>query len=208
MRKFAGELHNGDRLCASEFLAAYEGMSHLKKAELIQNTVYMASPVSALHHAEPDNLLQTLLGYYAQMTDGVVAATNVTVRLGPDDVIQPDAILRKLPEQGGATRLDEKGYLCGPPEFVAEIAASSASIDLHGKLEACRRAGVQEYFVWETQTPAIHFWQLVNNEVYEPVEAHHGILKSSLFPGLHFDVEALLLRDGKKALATLQTVFS
>lgn len=194
------ELHNGDRLCASAFLDAYERMPEIKKAELIRNTVFMASPVSAYFHAEPDNLLQGLLFYFAQMNEGVVAATNVTVRLGPDDVIQPDAILRKLPEHGGNTRLDTKGYVLGPPEFVAEIAASSASIDLNDKRESCRRAGVLEYFVWETQTPALHFWKLVDGELYEPVEPVEGLLHSQVFPHLRFSVEALLARNGKAAL--------
>jgi Uma2 family endonuclease len=35
--------------------------------------------------------------------------------------------------------LDHRGYLHGAPEFVCEIAASSASVDLHQKLRAYRR---------------------------------------------------------------------
>ena len=50
----------------------------------------------------------------------------------------------------GQARIDEDGYVDGAPELVAEIAASSASIDLHAKRNAYRRNWVQEYLVWRT----------------------------------------------------------
>jgi Uma2 family endonuclease len=37
----------------------------------------------------------------------------------------------------------------GAPELVAEIAASSAAIDLGDKKRAYRRNGIQEYIVWQ-----------------------------------------------------------
>jgi len=177
-------------------------MPEVKKAELINRTVYMASPVSALYHAEPDNLLQLLLGFYAQSVEGVLAATNATVLLSRDDVIQPDSLLRMDRDHGGATSLDEKGYIVGPPEFIAEIAASSASIDLHGKLDACRRAGVREYLVWETYEDRIQAWQLVEDE-YLPLPMLDDCIESRMFVGLRFDIPALRARDGKRALAGL-----
>jgi Uma2 family endonuclease len=36
----------------------------------------------------------------------------------------------------------------GAPELIVEIAASTASYDLHDKLRAYRRNGVREYLVW------------------------------------------------------------
>ena len=40
-------LEAGDRLSREEFERRYESMPHLKKAELIEGTVYMPSPVRA-----------------------------------------------------------------------------------------------------------------------------------------------------------------
>jgi len=178
-------------------------MPELKKAELINRTVFMGSPVSARYHAEPDSILQLLLGFYAPSVEGVVAATNATVLLGRDDVIQPDGLLRKDPESGGVTSLDERGYLAGPPEFIAEIAASSASIDLHGKKEVCRRAGVREYWVWETYGDQIEAWQLLEDE-YVLLPVVNECIESRVFPGLRFALPALRARDGKAALAALR----
>jgi hypothetical protein len=38
-------LENGDKLTRWEFERRYQGMPHLKKAELIEGIVYMASPL-------------------------------------------------------------------------------------------------------------------------------------------------------------------
>src|SRR5271163_1186286 len=86
-------LENGDCLGADEFMRRYEAMPDVKKAELIEGTVYMSSPVSAAH-GDPDFLMQTWLGYYAGRTPGTRGSSNVTVRLGPENVPQPDVSLR------------------------------------------------------------------------------------------------------------------
>ena len=46
------------------------------------------------------------------------------------------------------TRVNDDGYLAGPPELIVEVAASSASIDLRDKRQACCLNGVREYLVW------------------------------------------------------------
>ena len=52
-------LEVGDKLTRDEFERRYERMPHLKKAELIEGTVYMPSPVRAAKHAEPHHQLAT-----------------------------------------------------------------------------------------------------------------------------------------------------
>jgi Uma2 family endonuclease len=179
-------------------------MPDLKKAELINGVVHMPSPVRLTEHAEPDNLVQTWLGTYAIRTPGTKAGSNATTRLGPDDVPQPDALLRILAECGGRARVDAKGYLQGPPELVIEVAASSASIDARDKLQAYRRAGVPEYVLWRTEEETVHWWALEDDEYrLLPVDAN-GIAQSRVFPGLWLNVPALLSGDGAGVLATLE----
>ncbi len=195
-------LENGARLTATEFLRRFEAMPELKKAELINGIVYMASPVRSNHHGEPDSLLQTWLGNYSISTPGTRASTNATTQLGPDDVPQPDACLRILHE--GQATLDVKGYITGPPEFVAEIAASSKSIDAGAKRDSYRRYGVLEYLVWRTEEAALDWWVLEDDD-YLPLPADkRGILRSRAFPGLWLKPEALLALDGPAVMKTLQ----
>ena len=55
-------LENGDRLSRFEFERRYEAMPHMKKAELIEGAVYMASPLRIRSHGEPHgNLIGWLL---------------------------------------------------------------------------------------------------------------------------------------------------
>jgi hypothetical protein len=109
-------LESGDNLGAIEFLRRYEAMPDVKKAELIEGTVYIHASVR-LAHGVSDSIVRGWLGLYAARTPGTQAAGNVTVRLDSENVPQPDALLRILPECGGRTRLDEAGYLFGPPQY-------------------------------------------------------------------------------------------
>ena len=197
-------LENGDHLSAREFIRRYEAMPEVKKAELIDGTVYMTSPVRIDQHGEPEGLIQGWLCNYAIATSGVKHAVNSTTRLGPDDVPQPDGLLRIVPERGGQARIDAKGYLQGAPEMAVEIAASSASIDTRKKLASYRRAGVSEYLVWRTEDEAVDWWVLEEDE-FRPLTGNaDGILRSKVFPGLWLDTQALLSGDGARLMAKLQ----
>ncbi|MEO8426552.1 MAG: Uma2 family endonuclease [Verrucomicrobiota bacterium] len=197
-------LESGDHLSAREFLRRYEAMSEVKKAELINGIVYMGSPVRIDQHGEPDGLIQGWLCNYSVATPGVKHATNSTTRLGPDDVPQPDGLLRIAAESGGQARVDAKGYLNGAPELVVEVAASSVSLDVREKLVSYRRSGVRDYVVWRTEDRAVDWWVLEDDE-YRPLPAEADeTLRSRVFPGLWLDVRALLASDGRKVMAKLQ----
>ena len=56
-------------------------MSHLKKAELIEEVVYMPSPVGYRRHGRPHLHLDTWIGLYESVTPGVEGADNATARL-------------------------------------------------------------------------------------------------------------------------------
>jgi len=196
-------LENGARLSSREFLRRYEAMPDLKKAELVKGVVYMPSPVT-VDHSKPDNLVQIWLGFYAVKTPGVECFANTTVIPGPANTPQPDACLCLKPGRGGQTRINEKKYLVGAPELVAEIAASSASLDLGDKLEAYAMAGVREYLVWRTLEQGFDWFALEDADYVAVKPKAHGLIRSRCFPGLVLDVNALLTQDGSKVLATLQ----
>lgn len=197
-------LENGDHLTATEFLRRYEAMPEVRKAELVGGIVYMASPIRVDQHAEPDALVQTWLGNYCAGTPGTKHAANGTVRLSSDDVLQPDAFMRIVPESGGKTRVDAQGYLFGPPELAVEIAASSVSIDTREKLGSYRRAGVREYIVWRTQEGSLDWWYLDEDQYQLIPAANDGTLKSRVFPGLWLNVRSLLDGNGAAVLLRVQ----
>lgn len=197
-------LRPGDHLTPEEFLRRYEAMPEVKKAELINGIVYMPSPVGTDEHAAPHFDFIAWLGIYKAHTPGVQGGDNATLRMALGfQVPQPDAFLRILPEYGGQSKT-EKGYVVGSPELAAEVAASSASYDLHDKLEAYQRNGVQEYVVWRTEDQAID-WFLLKAGKFQPLKASQdGIYKSKIFPGLWLDAAAILRGDLAAVLTTAQ----
>jgi Uma2 family endonuclease len=197
-------LEAGDRLSREEFERRYQQMPRLKKAELIEGTVYMPSPIRCNLHAEPHSQLGTWLGYYASETPGVRCADNATVRLDLDNEPQPDLLLLKLPAKGGQARISADDYIEGAPELVVEIVGSSRAYDLHPKKTAYRRNGVREYLAWITGEQRVVWWALREGEYQEIAPAGSSLLQSGVFPGLWLDAGALLRGDMKAVLAAVR----
>lgn len=196
-------LQQGDRLSRAEFERRYQGMPDVKKAELIEGVVYMPSPVSEGHSHSQVHII-TWLGVYEAATPGVVAGDNGTILLDLDNVPQPDAHLRIEERCGGQSKLSPNRYVEGAPEVITEVAVSSASYDLHDKLNVYRRSGVREYLVWRVDDEAFD-WFILREGRYEPLEPVDGLHRSEMFPGLWLDTAALLKGDLATVLAALQT---
>ena len=197
-------LENGDLLSRAEFEKRYTAMPQIKKAELIEGIVYMASPLRFEPHAEPHANLLIWLGNYKIATPGVRLGDNATVRLDLDNEPQPDAVLLIDSHYGGQSHLDNEGYIAGAPEFVAEIAASTASIDLRDKKRVYRRNGVREYLVWQVMAQRLDWFTRQGEDYISLTPDSEGIIHSQIFPGLRLAVSALLAGDMVKVLATLQ----
>jgi Uma2 family endonuclease len=182
------QLQQGDLLARTEFERRYAAMPGLKKAELIEGIVYMGSSVRADNHGIPHADLATLLQVYATKHPGLIVADNATVRLDMLNEPQPDLLLMRA---GGKAHVDSDGYISGAPELVAEIAASSASYDLHQKKRTYQRAGVLEYLVWIADENRLIWWQLKDDEFVEISADEKGLITSANFPGLVIDSQAL-----------------
>jgi Uma2 family endonuclease len=195
-------LENGDKLTRPEFERRYDAMPQVKKAELIEGIVYMASPLRVKNHGEPHAYIVTWLGVYKAVTPGVGLADNATVRLDADNELQPDALLRF--EVGGQSRISDDDYVEGAPELIVEIAASSVSIDLHEKLKVYRRNQVQEYLVWRVYDRQFDWFKLREGEYIQLESNADGVICSQIFPGLWLEKSALLAGNLAKVLEVLQ----
>ena len=195
-------LENGDRLTRPEFERRYAAMPAVKTAELIEGLVHMASPVRTTQHGDPHARIMAWLGIYWAATPGVQVSDNATVRLDADNEVQPDALLRLASK--GQSQIGATGYIEGAPELIVEIAASSASIDLHQKRQVYRRNQVQEYVVWQVYDGVLTWLQWQEGE-YVPLAANAiGQLCSQAFPGLWLDAGALLSGNLATVLAVGQ----
>ena len=197
-------MQQGDHLTRAEFELRYEAMPDLKIAELIEGVVHMPSPVRWNDHAGPHADLIGWQWHYRAFTTGVRVGDSGSVRLDLDNMPQPDGTMIILPSHGGQAKLSADDYIEGAPEQVAEIAASTVSIDLHTKLRVYRRNNVLEYMVWRVEEKAID-WFLLRQGQYErlPVTGD-GIYQSVVFPGLWLDPAAMARGDMATVLRVLQ----
>ncbi len=134
-------LESGDHLTREEFHRRYCARPDIKKAELIDGVVYVPSPVRWNKHGKNQSLAQFWLGAFVVDHPELGVGDNDTVFLTGDHEVQPDAILFRLTGPDAGARVTDDGYLEGAPELLVEIAASSASYDLHDKKEAYRLGG-------------------------------------------------------------------
>ena len=196
-------LESGDRLARDEFERRYRAMPSHIRAELVEGVVYVASPVSRQHgrfHFD----LTGWASFYQAFTPGIEGAADATIRLDLDNEPQPDILLRIAPDHGGRSATSEDDYFEGGPELVIEVAASSASYDLHDKLNAYRRNGVVEYVVWRVRDHVIDWFVLRGGRYERLTPTAEGQFRSEVFPGLWLDVSAALRGDMAAVLRILQ----
>ncbi len=186
-------LESGDHLSRAEFHRRYCGRPDIKKAELVEGVVYVASRVPADRHGEQHATIIGWLGAYRARHPGLRLGNNATVLLDANNEVQPDACLWR--EEPGGPRLNADHYIEGAPQLVVEVAASSAAYDLHTKLRAYQRNGVQEYVVWRVLDHMIDWFRLREGEYVWVEPDEDGVIESEVFPGLCLNVPALLVDD-------------
>ncbi len=118
-------LETGMRLTREEFERRCDAMPDLRRAELIEGIVYMASALRHRQHGRPHSRLVHWIETFADATPGVDVGDNSSLRLDGKSEPQADALLRLPQSLGGQSSVDEEGYSNGGPELVAEVRPSS-----------------------------------------------------------------------------------
>ena len=90
------------------------------------------------------------------------------------------------------------------PVSVAEVAASTASFDLHTKFRVYHRAGVREYLVWRALDQEVDWFVLHGSQFVRLVPDAEGCVKSEVFPGLWLSVPNLIAANFQAVGAVLQ----
>lgn len=192
----------GHRLAQPEFHRRYESMPPATRAELVGGVVFMPSPVSRDHCESTPNVTFWLVSY-RRRTPGVRVSDNATLILGPSTEVQPDCLMRIEPERGGRCRLNEDGYLAGPPELVVEVARSGRRFDLGAKLADYERAGAPEYVVVAIDPDEVFRHVRQGERLVRVPPDDDGLYRSRSFPGLWLDPAALLAGNLDGILAAL-----
>jgi len=196
-------LVTGDCMNRAEFRRRWEAMPEVEHAELIEGIVFMTAALRHTQHGGPHGILFGWLDRYLEAVPGLDGGLDASVGLDDLNEPQPDAYLF-LPSGMSKVIVTDEGYLEGPPDFVAEVSASTTSIDLHHKFEAYRRNGVREYLVWRVLDRQVDWFALATDK-YVPLSVDaDGILRSRAFPGLWLDPVALIEQRRKQLYAALR----
>jgi Uma2 family endonuclease len=196
-------LESGDRLTRAEFHRRYEARPDIRRAELIEGVVYVASPTRFdLHDEQAASMVFWLKAYVAYHPEAR-SGGSATLFLEGDNEVQPDAFAFLARPEGPGARQNEEGYIEGAPQLVVEVAASSAVYDLSTKKELYRRQGVLEYIVWRVLDRAIDWFRLQEGEYVRVEPDERGVIESVVFPGLRLPVEKMLAGDNAGVLAEL-----
>ena len=201
-------LESGDHLTREEFHRRYLAQPDIR-AELVEGVVYVSSPVGT-EHSEPHSSAAGWLHAYRLRAPGVRVAIDGTVILPGDNEVQPDVCLYRLAPEGDVHLVRRREgrrtvtYLEGIPGVVFEVAASSASYDLHSKLRVYERAGVPEYIVWQVYDRRIRWFRLEDGRYRDVEPDARGVIESQVFPGLRLAVGKMLAGDDTGVLAALE----
>ena len=141
---------------------------------------------------------------YVTETQGTLAGDAPSIRLDQGNERQPDLVLMIDPDCGGQTTLTADDYIEGAPELLAEISASTASIDLGDKKTVYQRNGVQEYLVWRVLDQQIDWFYLKEGQYFELLADEDGVTRSTIFPGLWLDRSALVNGNLKQVATVLK----
>jgi Uma2 family endonuclease len=202
MNRLPRSLHNGDCLDQPTFHYLYEKTPEGFHAQLIGGIVYVASPVH-FSHSNPDGLIQFWLWSYQGETPGVGVINKTTIVLGKQSEPEPDGGLFVLPSHGGVCQFNEGKTLSGSPEFLIEIANSTASMDLNQKKVDYEKAGVQEYVVVLCESESVVWYRLVKG-AYQELEPVAGVFQSEVFPGLWLEPTGPFAASNSVLVATLR----
>jgi Uma2 family endonuclease len=189
-------LVEGRHLDQPTFHALYEATPSGTRAELINGVVHMPSPVGSAHGVAHVPVI-VWLDYYAEKTLGVQVMDNATTILGWKSEPQSVGLLRILPESGGRTWI-ENGFIHGAPELVVEVSKATRYIDLGPKKADYEQAGVLEYVVHAMDPDEIFWFGQDQGALVQRATGDDGLHRSTAFPGLWLDPQALLTGDRKR----------
>ncbi|MFN0096357.1 MAG: Uma2 family endonuclease [Dehalococcoidia bacterium] len=181
-----------ERLTRAEFERRWDAHPEITRAELIDGVVFRDVSVSPTHaelHLRVGAWLMTFAAFHAA---AVQALDNVSVRIPGGHELQPDVALRR--PSGGSSEAG-RGALDGAPEFVFEVAVTSAARDLGRKKDLYPESGVREYAVWQVEEGLVSWWAARDGAWVAIEPGPDGIVESLEFPGLRLDVTSLLAGD-------------
>ena len=148
-----------------------------KKAEFINGSVIVHSPVRLEHDGASTNLAMLLKAYVTKHKMGYVGHEKLLVALTRNDY-EPDVCFSAQDKSGGF----KKGQMeFPPPDLVIEVLSpSTANNDRTVKFEDYTAHGVDEYWIVDPQQQTIEQYVLAEGVFQLTVKKNDGTLRSAV----------------------------
>ena len=150
--------------------------------EILEGELYVTPPPSIEHQRISRNLEFLLLSFLRRHARGEILYAPVGVRLGDEDVLEPDlvVVLREHAARIGVQVIE------GAPDIIVEILSpGTARRDLGPKREKYREAGVPEYWIVDPASTSVEVLALRDGAyVRHGLFRKNEVLRSSLLPEL------------------------
>ena len=174
-----------------------------EKADLIDGTIYMASPDST-ENDDIGGFLYTLMRMYSEIKNlGRISGSRFAYKLGEYSCPEPDVafVRRERLDMIGDTGMD------GSPDIAVEIvAAESEDRDYVDKKNLYQEAGVLQYWLIDPKGMNVEFYRFVEGR-YELIPLEEGrIFRSSVLNGFWLDTDWLFSKPRRLAYARLQEI--
>jgi Uma2 family endonuclease len=153
------------------------------RAEIVDGRIYVMSPPSRYHQDVLGNLF-VKLALFAEGKPCKVYPAPFGVRLFPkgdlsdDTYVEPDITVICDP-----AKLDDRGCK-GPPDMIVEVMSpSNRQNDMLIKFRKYLQAGVQEYWIIDTEEKTVHVCILDDKQYRVSVYDENQIVPVSVLPG-------------------------
>ncbi|MHA1265563.1 MAG: Uma2 family endonuclease [Candidatus Helarchaeota archaeon] len=169
----------------------WEYVDEDSNCELIDGVLIIHSPPSE-EHEDIFGYLYTLLRFYLEKTkSGKIYGSRFVMRLSSRWNPEPDIIIIR-PENYSKIK---SNYYEGAADLVIEILSKSTrELDVTKKLPAFLKAGVTEVWLIDPEKKEIVIISQDNQTTYRD-HTSEEVIKSSVLPGLQFQVNWLWARD-------------
>jgi Uma2 family endonuclease len=176
-----------------------------QKADLLNGTIYMASPDNTDHNALNTWLLRVLAEFVDQRHLGETYMSRVTFRLGEKQGPEPDLAFVTQERAG----LRQRGFVDGPPDLAVEIVSpDSVHRDYILKREVYEQAGVPEYWILDPDETRATFLRLNDKGKYEEVEPVDHRIHSNVVKGFWLDVRWLFQQPRPMVLTVIKQLLA
>lgn len=158
--------------------------------EIIEGELFVSPSPSLRHQIAARNLLILLATYVRAHGLGTVLSAPFTVRITPDEPVEPDLFFVR---QEREYLLDE-GAMNGAPDLVVEIVSPSGrQYDRVTKFNRYAQVGVAEYWIVDPIAEAVEQYALREGG-YTRLRVPAGTISSGVIPRLDIPVEAIFVR--------------